>query len=134
MYGNYLKTHNIQPHRGINSPKNIQCYNIALTKAQEAGTLYPYPPKAGKAAHSIPDKSESRDLQCSQIYPEDNHMRSLPIHPPNLYDLEKFGGKGIQKVSRPRLSRSQLDKENESCVDEKDSVQHNPNGSRKYVY
>lgn len=22
MYGNYLKSHNVQPHRGMNSPKN----------------------------------------------------------------------------------------------------------------
>ena len=34
MYGNYLKTHNIQPHRGLNSPKNIQSYNVALAKGQ----------------------------------------------------------------------------------------------------
>ncbi len=48
MYGNYLKTHNIQPHRGVNSPKSIQTYNVALMKAQEAGPIYPYPPKVAR--------------------------------------------------------------------------------------
>jgi hypothetical protein len=45
MYGDYLKSHNVQPHRGMNSPKNIQSYNIALMKGQELGAIYPYPPK-----------------------------------------------------------------------------------------
>jgi len=31
--------------------------------------------------------SQSGDLQCTQIYAENNNLRSFPIHPPNLYDL-----------------------------------------------
>ena len=48
LYGNYLKTHNVQPHRGMNSPKNIESYGCALMKAEEIGTIYPYPPKVGQ--------------------------------------------------------------------------------------
>lgn len=47
-----------------------------------------------------------------QIYQDKNHQKSLLIYPPNLYELERFGGKGIQKVSRPKLASSKFEKEN----------------------
>jgi hypothetical protein len=120
MYGDYLKSHNVQPHRGPNSPKNIQSYNVALMKGQELGAIFPYPPKSpileapanySRNQNSTPGNTQS---EC-QIYQEENHQRSLPIRAPNLYNLEKFGGKGIKKVGvHARLERSHAgEKENE---------------------
>ena len=48
LYGNYLKSHNIQPHRGTNCPASVQSYGVALMKGREIGTIYPYPPKVNK--------------------------------------------------------------------------------------
>jgi hypothetical protein len=104
MYGDYLKSHNVQPHRGPNSPKSIQSYNVALRKGQELGVIYPYPPKSptleppanyNRNQNTSPGNTHS---EC-QIYQEENHQRSLPIHAPNLYQLEKFGGLGIKKTN-----------------------------------
>lgn len=50
-------------------------------------------------------------MSKSQIYPENNNIHSLQIHPPQLYDLQKFGGKGIKKVARSKFDR---EKENEN--------------------
>lgn len=72
MYGNYLKTHNVQPHRGLNSPKNLQSYNVALMKSQEIGTIYPYPPKIATkelAASEIKStQTAGNTLSSCQIY------------------------------------------------------------------
>lgn len=87
MYGNYLKTHNIQPHRGINSPKSIQTYNVALLKAQQAGPIYPYPPKISRKQSAQRDRDDTVQMSKSQIYPESNNVNSLPIHAPQLYNL-----------------------------------------------
>ena len=88
MYGNYLKTHNVQPHRGANSPKNIQSYNVALMKGQLAGPISPAPPKVSmKEAPSLINKNSGSDiLQSTQIYQEENKFSSLPIEIPNLYE------------------------------------------------
>jgi hypothetical protein len=45
LYGDYLYTHNVQPHRGANSPKNLQSYPVALMKAKSMGTIIPVQPK-----------------------------------------------------------------------------------------
>jgi len=45
IYGTYLYSHNVHPHRGNNHPKNIQSYPIALMKAKSQGTLLPTHPR-----------------------------------------------------------------------------------------
>ncbi len=45
MYGDYLYTHNVHPHRGMNSPKNFQSYPIALSKAKSMGVIHPTQPR-----------------------------------------------------------------------------------------
>ncbi len=52
-------------------------------------------------------------MSKSQIYPENNNIHSLQIHPPQLYDLQKFGGKGIKKVARSKFDKEK-EKENEN--------------------
>ena len=34
VYGNYLKSHNVNPHRGKNNPANMETYASAIIHAQ----------------------------------------------------------------------------------------------------
>lgn len=45
MYGTYLYSHNVQPHRGANSPSHVQSYPVALMKAKSMGRIVPSQPK-----------------------------------------------------------------------------------------
>jgi hypothetical protein len=45
VYGTYLYSHNVHPHRGKNQPKYVQSYPVALMKAKSQGTLIPSHPR-----------------------------------------------------------------------------------------
>ena len=73
----------------MNSPKALQSYPVALTKAKSQGTLVPYPPKTKK-----PDLNTSADgpdapqkFRTINIYPEPNSAGTLDIEAPNLMEI-----------------------------------------------
>ena len=47
---------------------------------------------------------ENAPIERSPICAEKSEIKSFPIRAPPLAELEKFGGKGIQKMSRTRFS------------------------------
>ena len=119
VYGTYLYSHNVHPHRGQNTPKSIQSYPVALTKAQSQGTLVPFPPKTKNPdLHNSQQDAEKANIHQKftgvNIYPEPNNVHDLDIERPNLMNIEKFGGEGIDRATTTvyRSSASNVDQSN----------------------
>lgn len=68
------------------------------------GPIHPYPPKVMKKENSNAN-SVHNDLEKSSIYPQKNHNNRLPIKNPNLYELQKFGGSGLKKISKAKYDK-----------------------------
>ena len=98
IYGTYLYSHNVHPHRGKNQPKSIQCYPVALQKAKSQGTLIPSYPRTKAEFSTSMTKAEMS--QTGKIEPEiNNFVGSLSIETPKLQEMEKFGGKRKSRVT-----------------------------------
>jgi len=72
VYGTYLYSHNVHPHRGKNKPKNVQSYPVALMKAKSQGNLIPAPPR------TRPDFSA--DLLNKNLADTDHRSKIEPAH------------------------------------------------------
>lgn len=83
----------------MNSPKSLQSYPVALTKAQSQGTLIPFPPKTKNPDLNTSDdgNDNAKKFSSINIYPEPNTTQPLEIEKPNLMEIEKFGGTGISR-------------------------------------
>jgi hypothetical protein len=79
LYGTYLYSHNVHPHRGANQPSNLQSYPVALSKARSHGNLFPTGPRT-RPAPSISGQSTQ-----GKIEPEPNSfVGELGIVAPRL--------------------------------------------------
>ena len=80
VYGTYLYSHNVHPHRGKNQPHHTQSYPVALSKAKSMGTLVPTYPRTKPEDSVVP-----QDRERSRIEPEiNNFVGGLDIERPKL--------------------------------------------------
>lgn len=96
VYGTYLYSHNVHPHRGKNQPKNLQSYPVALSKAKSQGTLIPTCPRTKAEFSGNFNRAEINQ----KIEPDiNNFVGTLDIQAPKLEEMEKFGGKRRSRVT-----------------------------------
>ena len=98
VYGTYLYSHNVHPHRGANSPKCTQSYPVALMKAKSQGALLPSHPRTKPDYDST--LTNATNVECpNKIEPERNaYAGCLSIEVPPLESMHKFGGKGRDRL------------------------------------
>lgn len=124
VYGDYMKTHNINPHSGENHPKYRQCYeramigNMKVKKTpgknkklvmESVRTRNPEPPR--QAEEKRPMTAKMLDEQKNRfaiLPPETKTTDVFPISQPkhkvdkklkNEIELDKKQGKAIKKVA-----------------------------------
>ena len=90
MYGTYMYSHSVHPHRGNNQPQNIQSYPVALKKAQSQGTLTPSQPKT-----LCYDSQANQNIGYTSVEPTKNTIGRLDIMEPDLRQVSKFGAKRV---------------------------------------
>ena len=87
VYGTYLYSHSVHPHRGANSPSHVQTYPVALMKAKSMGRLVPTQPKTFcKYLENKINNEKERQYDCSgAIEAMKNTYSPLEIEVPDLH-------------------------------------------------
>lgn len=94
MYGDYLYSHNVNPHRGSRSPTYVQSYPTALVRANSMKTLIPVPPRTLSQLPSQSGAEPSAKDNGLKIYPRCNEFGPLRIETPKLEKISKFTLRG----------------------------------------
>ena len=105
VYGTYLYSHSVHPHRGVNSPSHVQTYPVALMKAKSMGKLVPTQPKTVcKYLENKMNNEKERQYDCSgAIEAMKNTFSPLEIETPDLHSVEKFGASRLRSSSKTKF-------------------------------
>ena len=90
VYGEYLKTHNINPHSGDNKPEKVQVYGRAMVNPKVVVS------KPGRQSTVSPSKKGLKDLQGAQ--PTAPQIIRKP-QPPRVPELKRpLTGKQLEEI------------------------------------
>ncbi|KAL4483069.1 hypothetical protein ABPG74_019095 [Tetrahymena malaccensis] len=90
IYGQYLLSHNVNPHRGIHQPKFIQSYNNALNYGERLPDSEPQPPRNVKEDFRLSQKQVDDLKNRNPLTATVNVRENLRIQKPDLVNSLRF--------------------------------------------
>jgi hypothetical protein len=113
VYGDYLKSHNVNPHSGDNRPEYRQIYGHADLAATKYPESQPEPPRKCKDDIRLSQKQVEELKRRNPLVPEKFRDDSKKIHKPDLVNSLRFASEENtpdnsfeEEKSKPNLSES----------------------------
>lgn len=90
VYGQYLLSHNVNPHKGDRQPEYVQSFNNALDFADRLPDTEPQPPRKCKDEFRLSQQQVQELKQRNQVFATKNKRSNLNIIKPDLVNSLRF--------------------------------------------
>ncbi|KRX08661.1 hypothetical protein PPERSA_07473 [Pseudocohnilembus persalinus] len=90
VYGQYMLSHNVNPHRGNKEPQFIQSHNNAIKFGERQPSSEPQPPRNCKEEFRLSQKQVQEHINRNPLTATKNERKNLKIVKPDLINALRF--------------------------------------------